>query len=73
MKCCRCSRPIFNTPAATVKTRRGVMAYGPKCARLMGLTEVAARSRAIQATPKRRKTANETQLELELEAEEATA
>ena len=71
MKCQRCRRPIFKTPAATVKTRRGVMAYGPTCARYMGLTESAARTRAIQATPKRRKTAEETQLELELEGVEA--
>lgn len=71
MKCARCNRPIFKTPAATVKTRHGVAAYGPKCASLMGLTEAAARARAIQAAPKRRKTAEETQLELELE--EATA
>ena len=69
--CQRCNRPIFSTPAATVKTRSGVKAYGPKCARIMGLTEAAARTRAIQAAPKRRKTAEETQLELELE--EATA
>ena len=71
MKCQRCRRPIFKTPAATVKTRRGVMAYGPTCARIMGLTEAAARTRAIQAAPKRRKTAEETQLELELEGAEA--
>ena len=71
MKCQRCRRPIFKTPAATVKTRRGVMAYGPTCARYMGLTESAARTRAIQAAPKRRKTAEETQLELELEGVEA--
>lgn len=71
MKCTRCNRPIFSTPAATVKTRRGVAAYGPKCARIMGLTESAARTQAIQATPKRRKTANETHLELELEEAEA--
>ena len=73
MKCQRCRRPIFSTPAATVKTRSGVKAYGPKCARIMGLTESAARTRAIQAAPKRRKTAEETQLELELETEEVTA
>lgn len=71
MKCQRCRRPIFKTPAATVKTRSGVKAYGPRCARIMGLTEAAARTRAIQAAPKRRKTAEETQLELELE--DATA
>lgn len=73
MKCQRCRRPIFKTPAATVKTRRGVMAYGPTCARMMGLTEAAVRTRAVLFIPKRRKTANETQLELELELEEATA
>lgn len=49
----------------------GEYAYGPTCARYMGLTESAARTRAIQAAPKRRKTAEETQLELELEGVEA--
>jgi hypothetical protein len=73
MKCQRCNRPIFKTPAATVKTKSGVAAYGPKCAQIMGFTEAAAKTRAALATPKRRKTANETQLELELETEEATA
>jgi hypothetical protein len=67
VRCARCHRPIFKTPAATVKTKRGICAYGPTCARLMGLTESAARARAMQATPKRRTAADEAQLELELE------
>jgi hypothetical protein len=73
MRCERCKRPIFKDPAATVRTRGGVKAYGPKCASLMGLTETAARARAMQVTPRRRKTADEAQLELELETEEVAA
>lgn len=73
MKCARCSRPIFKTPAATVKTRRGIAAYGPKCAGLMGLTESAARARATQATASRRRRRAQDDAQLQLDLEESQA
>lgn len=36
MKCVRCNRPML-TPAATVQTRAGLSAFGPKCAAVMGI------------------------------------
>lgn len=36
MKCQRCNRQML-TPAATVQTRAGRAAFGPKCAAAMGI------------------------------------
>lgn len=37
MRCARCSRPLLSAPAATIRTRSGLIAWGPVCARLSGL------------------------------------
>jgi hypothetical protein len=71
MKCIRCNRSISSTPAATVKTRQGISAWGPVCARRAGLIEPKSRDRsfslrAIRPTPARRLTEDETQMQLEL-------
>ena len=71
MRCERCKRPIFKDPAATVRTRNGTKAYGPKCAALMGLTESAARARVVLFDRGRWAVKDEAQLELELELETA--
>ena len=68
MKCCRCNRPILSTPAATIKTKAGLMAFGPKCARIAGLTERAARRRAAVAPRPQPERPNPDQMTLELEA-----
>lgn len=49
MKCCRCGRPL-SQPAATVKTRRGVAGYGPKCAQLMGLMTAATKTLRLRVS-----------------------
>lgn len=49
MKCCRCGRPL-SEPAATIKTRRGVVGYGPKCAQRMGLTLAATKAPRLRFT-----------------------
>ena len=36
MICQRCRRPML-TPAATQQTRDGLLGYGPKCAKAMGI------------------------------------
>ena len=43
MRRARCGRPL-SQPAATIKTRRGVAGYGPKCAQIMGLTPAATKA-----------------------------
>ena len=60
MKCQRCSRSIF-TPAATV----GRYAFGPKCAKAMGLVEPKKRGSSLFSCMRpRRSDADEAQMGL---------
>lgn len=61
MKCQRCNRPILTKPAATVKTKAGSAVFGPKCAKLMGLIEIATRHKKPEKTSE-----NDDQMELGL-------
>lgn len=54
MKCIRCNRPIIARPAATVRTRQGVSAWGPVCARKAGLLQPAERRASAPIRPSRR-------------------
>ena len=69
MKCVKCGRPLGPKPAATVKTKQGLSAWGPVCARRAGLIEVKPRQRAIQLrTTSHRPEETEDQLPLEFAA-----
>lgn len=46
MKCAMCGRPL-TLPAASVPTRAGPMAYGPKCAARAGLLRLAERRQRV--------------------------
>ena len=48
MKCVKCGRPLGPKPAATVKTKQGLSAWGPVCARRAGLIEAKPRQRALK-------------------------
>lgn len=48
MRCVKCGRPLGATPAATVKTRQGVSAWGPVCARRAGLIAAKPRQRSLK-------------------------
>jgi hypothetical protein len=45
MRCIRCQKPL-NRPALSILTKRGYAHYGPKCARLAGLTQPKTRTKA---------------------------
>lgn len=45
MRCARCHRNLLRQPAAEVKTREGVDAYGQVCAERMGLLKPKRRPR----------------------------
>ena len=45
MHCARCRRTLLRPPAAEVKTRAGVDAYGQVCAERMGLVKPKRRPR----------------------------
>ena len=47
MKCAMCNRTL-NAPAASVPTRGGPLAYGPKCAARAGLLTKLKRDRACR-------------------------
>ncbi len=51
MRCARCHRTLLRQPAAEVKTRAGVVAYGLVCAERMGL--VKPKRRPAKATAQR--------------------
>lgn len=48
MRCISCGRPLSATPAATVKTKQGLSARGPVCARRSGLIEAKPRQRSLK-------------------------
>lgn len=61
MKCQRCNRPILTKPAVTIWSRHATYNYGPKCAKLMGLIEIATRHKKPAKTSE-----NDDQMELGL-------
>ena len=51
MRCTECNRPLIK-PAATIKSRRGAMNYGPACAKRAGLLPQRTRKhRRVQSHP----------------------
>jgi hypothetical protein len=68
VKCIRCGRAL-DIPTVQIRTRAGLAAWGPKCARKAGLLpERMTTTRAASKTaPARRRTADdENQMQLEL-------
>lgn len=63
MRCARCDR-LLKTPAATVITKAGTLAYGPTCSIALGL--IAAPKRSTQR--RRRKAPTDQQLPLGFES-----
>lgn len=61
MRCTRCGR-ILKTAAASVITKAGAAAYGPKCAAVLGLIEPVKRT-----TKRRNRPASDRQLPLGFE------
>lgn len=71
MRCTVCHRPL-TTPAATIQSRGGLMAFGPTCARAAGLTPQATKRRVQLFTRTQRPSRHRDQLDL-FTNEEATA
>lgn len=66
MKCVRCGRQML-TPAATVQTRTGLSAFGPKCAAVMGILPAKA-SAPVRRTVSRATAQDERQADWVAEA-----
>ena len=69
MRCVKCGRALGAIPAATVKTRQGLSAWGPVCARRAGLIAPKRRERALTLRAvKATAAADDEQLPLEFAA-----
>ena len=68
LRCCMCHRLLTRDPAATVKTRAGWAAYGPKCAASLGLVRYETRAAAPKRT-RLAKTANVSPEQMQLDLE----
>lgn len=71
MRCTVCHRPL-TTPAATIQSRAGLMAFGPTCAKAAGLTPLAARRRVQLFSRTTRPGRSRDQLDLFATTEETT-
>ncbi len=63
LRCVRCKRALTATKHVTVKTSSGVNAFGPVCAKRLGLSNHAELRTRISMT-RRRVTVDESQVEL---------
>lgn len=56
MRCVRCGRALFSTPAVSIQSRAGPLHFGPKCAEIAGLAEKTRKAGKVSPPRKRPET-----------------